>query len=320
MDKISVIVPVYNIEQYIGECLESLACQTYENYEVLVINDGSPDHSEEVIKPFLRDKRFRYLKKKNGGLSSARNFGMDHATGEYLAFVDGDDYVEPNYLEELYHTIKENHVDIAVCSFERNYPKKISYNPIGLSEVLSFRCPAAWNKLYKKSLLDQYEIRFPEGLWYEDLHFTTRAIMVGSVAVTEKYLYHYRQTSTSIMHTYDDRIFQIYQVISEIHEFAKQNDVYEIHYDSLLFATVYHVLIGTTYRASFHKDFSVSMVEENANFVAKMYPEWYNNNSMKDNLSGNLSLAFQIFLFLMHHHSYRLIALLFKMFHRFVNL
>lgn len=320
MDKISVIVPVYNIEEYIGECLESLACQTYSNFEVLIVNDGSPDHSEEVIKPFLQDKRFRYLTKKNGGLSSARNYGMDHATGDFYAFVDGDDYVEPNYLEVLYETLKENNTDISVCSFERNYPKKVSYNPITMQDVLNFRCPAAWNKLYKRSLIDDNHIRFPEGLWYEDLHFSTRAIMMGSVSVSSEYLYHYRQNDNSIMHTYDDRIFQIYQVMEEICAFAKDRGVYKTHQDHLENACVYHILIGTTYRASFHPDNSPSKISEISNFVAKMYPEWYNNNSIKNSSSKTMSVFYRIFLFLMYHHMYRVIYILFKLFHRFVSL
>lgn len=320
MDKISVIVPVYNIEEYIGECLESLAHQTYSNFEVLVVNDGSPDNSENVIKPFLKDKRFRYLKKKNGGLSSARNYGMDYATGDFYAFVDGDDYVEPNYLEVLYQTLSSNHTDISVCSFERNYPSKVSYNLVSEQDVLNFRCPAAWNKLYKRSVIDENNIRFPEGLWYEDLHFSTRAIMVGTVSVTDEFLYHYRQNENSIMHTYDDRIFQIYQVMEEVISFAQDREVYKAHKGNLEHACVYHILIGTIYRASFHPDFSINMIKQIANFVAKKYPEWYNNNSIKNSAQGVMSGFFRIYLFLMHHHMYRLIYILFKLFHRFVNL
>lgn len=316
MDKISVIVPVYNVSSYIADCLESLRRQTFENFEVLIVNDGSPDNSEEIIKPFLKDKRFRYLKKKNGGLSSARNYGIKHVSGDFISFVDGDDSVSPTYLEELYNTIIDNETDIAVCGFLRVYPNKIKENIVSETDVALFRYPAAWNKLYRRSLIMKYQLLFPEGLWYEDLHFSTRALMMGSFAVCDSMLYQYRQNSSSIMHTYDERIYQIYQVIEEIHDFAKENGVYEDYKEQLEFATLYHVLIGTVFRASFMKDFSKENIAKIVDFVAKIYSKWYNNKYIKD----NCSLVYKIFLYLIKHHRYGLVAFLFRKFNRFVNL
>lgn len=311
MDKISVIVAVYNIENYIEECLLSLQNQTIDNYEVLVVNDGSKDNSERVIKKFTIDKKFKYLKKKNGGLSSARNYGLDHATGNYVTFVDGDDYVELNFLEELYNTIKKNNTDISVCAFERNYSDKTNYNDVSMNDVIMYRFPAAWNKMYKKDIIDKYNLRFPDGLWYEDLHFSTRALMLSSFSITNKYLYHYRQNDNSIMHTYDDRIFQMYDVLEEITDFAKKNNLYEEQMEQIEFAKVYHILAGTTYRASFHKNFSPKMIKQIFNKVNDENPKWHKNKYIK-----NLSLIFRVFLFIMSLHQFFLIYIFLKLFNK----
>ena len=92
--KFSIVIPVYNVEGYIEKCLNSIKIQTYSNFEVIIVNDGSPDNSEKKIKTFLKDKRFKYYKKENGGLSDARNYGIKYTTGDYLLFVDSDDYID----------------------------------------------------------------------------------------------------------------------------------------------------------------------------------------------------------------------------------
>ena len=116
---ISVIIPVYNAEKYLEQCLNSIKNQTYKNFEVIIVNDGSKDNSEVICKRFSEDdSRFRYFSKENGGVSSARNFGLDNANGHYITFIDGDDWVEHNHLEILIKSIAENNSDIAICSYK----------------------------------------------------------------------------------------------------------------------------------------------------------------------------------------------------------
>ncbi len=313
MDKISVIVSVYNIEKYIGKCLSSLQNQTYDDFEVLAVDDGSTDQSSKVIKPFLKDSRFRYLKKKNGGLSDARNYGMKQASGKYIAFVDGDDYVEEDYLEKLHQAIQGK--SISICEFVRDYPKQVRYNAIREEDVSLFRYPAAWNKLYEKALLDQYHIEFPVGKFYEDLEFTSKVIMVGSYRVLHESLYHYMQNEGSIMHTYDERIFHIYDVFENLTDFAKQQGIYEREKEHLEFASVYHILVGTMYRASFLKNFRRSMVKSIVKHVEESYPKWYNNSYIKD-----LPISFRVMLFFLRIHAYFLVMILYRLFHNFVRL
>lgn len=116
---ISVIIPVYNAEKYLEQCLNSIKNQTYKNFEVIIVNDGSKDNTDSICKKFAQsDSRFRYFSKENGGVSSARNFGLDNANGHYITFIDGDDWVEHNHLEILIKSITENNSDIAICSYK----------------------------------------------------------------------------------------------------------------------------------------------------------------------------------------------------------
>ncbi len=315
MDKISVIVSVYNIENYIEKCLTSIQEQTYENFEVLIIDDGSKDQSPSKIKPFLNDRRFLYFRKKNGGLSDARNYGMKKASGKYLVFVDGDDFLFPTYLEKLYQTIIEESVSVCVCEFVRDYPDKVKYNAISAQDVTLFRYPAAWNKMYEKALLDQNKIFFPVGKFYEDLEFTSKVLMISNFAIIHEPLYHYFQNGNSIMHTYDERIFHIYDVLDHLVSFAKERDVYEQKKPYLEFAFIYHILIGTMYRASFLKNFRVQMIRDIVKHVEENYPEWYNNEYLQD-----LPISFRMMLFLIRIRAYLVVRVLFGLFHNFVRL
>ena len=117
---ISIVIPIYNAEKYLEECLNSIKSQTYKNFEVIMVNDGSKDDSETICMNFLRsDSRFRYLKKANGGVSSARNLGLDNVKGDYITFIDADDWVDENYLDLLITTVKKNHSDIVVSSYKQ---------------------------------------------------------------------------------------------------------------------------------------------------------------------------------------------------------
>ena len=129
MPKISIIVPVYNVEKYIERCLKSLVNQTLQDIEIIIVNDGSQDKSEEIIEKYVKENhnKIKYYEKSNGGLSSARNYGIEYATGEYIAFLDSDDYVETNMYEEMYNLAKKENADMVECDYiwEWEFGKKI---------------------------------------------------------------------------------------------------------------------------------------------------------------------------------------------------
>ena len=210
-EKISVIVPVYNLENEIKKCLMSLVFQKCSNYEVIVVDDGSSDGTAEVLDSY--QKKFDVIEvfhTKNGGLSSARNFGVRKASGEYIAFIDGDDYVDPQFLSILYQTIKRDGADIAVCGFA-DMKKIIQYHSSKKDFCLSGKDATirlltkqdnleivAWNKLYKKSFFDK--IKYPKGEIYEDTLTTYKLFSTAEkVSYTSEVLYNHTFRAESIM-------------------------------------------------------------------------------------------------------------------------
>ena len=213
---ISIVIPVYNTEKYLGGCLNSIQNQTYKNFEVILVNDGSMDHSESICMDFVKvDTRFKYFTKVNGGASSARNFGLDNVTGDFITFIDSDDWVDENHLEVLLNNIKENNSDMAVSSIKkfdnvrnfefRVYSKQekylLNYNKLNREEFLvilpklihaSNSYKIAVSKLFKKELVT--DVRFDESIVYgEDLDFFFKLYnKVNSISYVDEVTYIYR--------------------------------------------------------------------------------------------------------------------------------
>ena len=203
---ISIIVPIYNSGRYLRQCLDSIINQSYKNFEVLLINDGSVDDSAMICKEYVeKDSRIRYFENENGGVSSARNFGIKHSRGEYITFIDSDDWVEPNYLEIFYKTIKEKDADIIVanyCTFRENdamflfhvaetnealvfQPDDAFFNYMFSTFGTDISWGSACSKLFKKSLFER--LYFSEDIsWAEDFDLMYKLFLVSKCIV---YLY-----------------------------------------------------------------------------------------------------------------------------------
>lgn len=215
--KISVIVPVYKVEKYLRRCLKSIQDQSFRDFEVLVINDDSPDRSIWIAKEFAKnDKRFRVFSKPNGGLSDARNFALDRVRGEYVSFVDGDDHIHKDFLKIMYGLCRDNHADMAYCKFWYSYFNTglIFPRPSGAKSGVMSREKAvkelirdrmfqsyAWNKLYKTELFSKYDIRYPY-MYFEDIATSVRLLhRSNKLAVTSRRLYYYEKRFGSIVGT-----------------------------------------------------------------------------------------------------------------------
>lgn len=213
---VSVIVPIYRVEKYLKKCIKSIKQQTYSNLEIILVDDGSPDGCPEICDmEAQKDSRIIVIHKENGGLSSARNAGIDAAQGEYIAFVDSDDYISEKFIEILLDMCLDNEADIAQCDFlavnekSQTLPWKRHQRVeicSGREAVHRFCCAGdavkyivAWNKLYKKQLFTN--IRYPLNKIHED-EFTTYKILwkAHKVAITTSYLYYYLQRKDSIMY------------------------------------------------------------------------------------------------------------------------
>lgn len=210
---ISIIVPVYNVQDYLSACMDSILSQTYQKYEIILVDDGSTDRSGWICDEYTKkDSRIRVVHKENGGLSSARNAGIDVAQYDILSFIDSDDYIKPTFLEQLIQPFNEDEdIDLSCCRYVKSTeePEAMtsdSYTTCLPAELLNVIYDTkienisfvTWNKLYKKSLFET--IRFPEGKIHED-EFTTYKLIYFSkkCAVVQQQLYVYRIRENSIM-------------------------------------------------------------------------------------------------------------------------
>ena len=211
--KFSIVVPVYNVEKYIDKCLKSIKNQSYKNFEVIIVNDGSKENEEKIINKYLSDKRFSYYKKKNGGLSDARNYGVKYITGDYLIFIDSDDYIEKDLLKQIDKNLKDNKVDIlkyAVRVVEEdgtlireshnncfsNVSKEDAIKNILKDEFIE----PAWMYAYKVSFWKENKFLYPIGKIHEDYALTPIILSRAETLMSIDYSgYNYVQRENSIM-------------------------------------------------------------------------------------------------------------------------
>ena len=215
MAEVSIIVPVYQVEKYIRQCVDSILAQTFTDFELILVDDGSKDRSGQICDEYAAmDRRVKVIHKENGGLSDARNRGMDQAAGNYFMFIDSDDYIAPTMLECLYKNILIEDADLAICNFLYLFEndRKKDFSTSMKSEVLcakeifynrkNERCygiwTVAWNKLYKKETFG--EVRFRFGKYHEDEFWANDIYQLDIKIVTiPECLYYYRQRDNSIM-------------------------------------------------------------------------------------------------------------------------
>lgn len=211
--KVSIIVPVYNVEKYLPECLDSLIAQTLKEIEIICINDGTKDNSLQILELYkIKDNRIKIINQENQGLSATRNNGIKTASGEYIAFVDSDDWVDNDYFEKLYNAAKKYDSDVAIGDFYRQgkilKSKKLKLTTTEFytdsaqkaKQALVPKYNYVWNKLYRKTFLIKNNFFFPEGKYYEDMYWTIRVLKESNGIVTvPKTFYHYRKVRGSIV-------------------------------------------------------------------------------------------------------------------------
>lgn len=246
--KVSVIIPVYNVEKYIEECLESVVNQTLKEIEIIIVNDGTKDNSMKRIERFLSDKRIIIINKGNGGLSSARNAGLEIARGEYISFVDSDDFIEENMLKELYNGSEKADIVFSNVMLYDEITKKIKKR-MKLNYKLSkenkgfyfwrYMGTEVWNKIYKRDFLKKENIKFVENILYEDIPFGLYSLFLASkVKYINKYHYYYRiNRENSIMNMEHKKeklyisIGKILEEISKLKNRIKNNKFIELRLD-----------------------------------------------------------------------------------------
>ncbi|MSS20121.1 glycosyltransferase family 2 protein [Pseudoramibacter porci] len=238
---ITVIVPVYNVEKYLNDCVQSIVSQTYRNLEIILVDDGSPDNCGKICDNLAKeDSRIKVIHKKNGGLSDARNAGINIATGKYITFIDSDDFIFADMIKSFVNCAEENHADLVSaqhvrCEQDDNY-KEFNFNRWSYSDVQQHVIhgnnegmrqflysndigTAAWSKLYKRSLFK--DVRYPYGKYHEDTYTTYKLVALCNTIVSlNQPLYVYRKNNASIMNEpFSDKRFNMVEGKLEQAEF-----------------------------------------------------------------------------------------------------
>lgn len=257
MIKVSVIVPVYNTEIYLRKCIDSLLNQSFKDYEIIIINDCSKGNADEIIGEY-NDKKIKYIKNKvNKGIGYNRNLGIKRAKGDYVCFIDSDDYVKYDFIEKMYNKCISDNLDMCVCDFSYIYENKniktvkicnfentnLSLNPKLLTQINLGPC----NKLFKRNMLIKNKIEFSENLKYEDLPFVAVALGTSDkIGKINQSLNIFRVHENSETTTRDERIFDIYKQLDTIRGFYKDKN--NEYLDELTVSIIFNYTIQQRYQ------------------------------------------------------------------------
>lgn len=281
---ISIIVPIYNAEKYLNKCIKSILNQTKKELEIILINDGSTDNSEKIIKNY-KDKRIKYFKNKNQGIGKTRNFGIEKSSGKYIMFLDSDDFLEKNACELLFNKAENNNLDLVICDFYKIFDNEnieevrqpnfsdstLKDNPNILNENL-----APWAKLYKKELIKKNNIQFVENLKYEDAPFTVEALdranKIGKVNSCLIYYLIHEKSETTVR---DKRVFDILKIIDKIRKYAKNKKYLTEQVDYLTVRILTNYTIQQ--RNQLDKKTAMKFIDEAFSYLRQEIPDYRNN-------------------------------------------
>ena len=286
MKTVSVIVPAYNVEKYIGKCLDSLVAQTLENMEIIVVNDSSTDGTQGIVDAYAEkypELIFPYIKP-NGGIASVRNFALTKVNGEYFGFLDSDDFAEIEMFELLYLKAKEENSDIVSSNFFWEYPNKTVIGHDGpydgKKDMLVKAMATLWSKIYRTEFVEKLNITFPTGYRYEDVYFLyCIAPYTDKVAYVPRPFVHYVQREGSITHANDSRVKDMIHVFREIQTFYKDKKIYEEYKDELEYLYTRFFLGNSLLRTLQidNKQFRNNLVDETWNLLNTLFPNWKDN-------------------------------------------
>ena len=297
--KVSVIVPIYNTKNYICECLDSLVFQTLDEIEIIAVDDGSTDGTTDIIKEYAEKypQKIKAFFKENGGQADARNLGLSHAEGEYLGFVDSDDWVDPEMYFEMYEKAKSEDADIVICDTTDHYPDRDVYHHASSFTDKFKVTPSACNKIFKREFVGG--IRFPVGLWYEDFEFTTKNLMLTEkISVIHKGFYHCHCREVSTMtNNNSQKNLDMITVIDNLIDFANQNSLSEKYKDTFEYLHIDHILISTINRLQAQQNREKKAVIKTMRKVVKeRYPNFYKGKIFRDMPRNRKIIAFLNFI------------------------
>lgn len=295
MKLVSIIVPIYNVEEFIEACVESILNQTYHNIEVILVNDGSTDSSFDKIQKYINDPRIEIINQKNQGLGGARNTGLKQANGEYIVFVDSDDTIEPTMIEEMENLAEKKDLDIVCCDYARVNEKGKSlevykipleedrlYIPNKDKEIL-LQDPSACNKMFRKDLFEKLNILFPTRVWYEDLRTTPKLLARATrVEIIHKPFYRYLQRGGSIMNSKTlQRQRESLEAMEDLFNYFKDNGLDQLYSKELEYLCIAHIFVYGINRLARISN-SKNMITEFKNYTYSHFPNFHNNPYLSD--------------------------------------
>ena len=320
MVKVSVIVPVYNVEKYLGECLDSVINQTFEDIEIICVNDGSTDKSLEILNDYAgRDNRIKVFTQENKKQGAARNFGLDKSSGDYVYFMDSDDYIDLSTIEKLYNNAVSNNSDIVVSKIARftDGSNKINYSIPGFDFETQFknvdfndftfdyndikqyvlnRSFAPWMKLFKKEFLLENNLQFKEYLAFEDVLFHVQTFLKAErISFSPNFFYYYRNNPNSTMNTSENGL-DIFKIIDFVQQYLIENefmDEFNDEFDLFKVVQILNYIISTKSEEYFQKakmefskiDFSSNSLKDA--FLLKRFDLVINSDTLIDYIEGS---------------------------------
>ena len=316
MPKVSVIVPIYNVEKYLETCIESLINQTLEDIEIILVNDGSKDNSAAIAKKYATKypEKIVYLEKENGGLGDARNYGMPYAKGEYIAFLDSDDYVEKDMYEEMLNKAIEENSDMVECDFWWEHPNKkkedIGVLYEGKHEALVKARVVAWNKLIRKDIIDKYDIQFPKRYKYEDVEFFYKLNPhLNKISFIKKSFIHYIQRDNSLSNSQNERTKEIFYVLDNVIKYYKKQGIYDEYEQELEYIYARYLLCSSLLRIVKIKDKTIrnELLKKTWDNLNNNFPNWKKNRILNTERSGK-----NLYIRSVNRFTYKLYSVIFR--------
>ena len=281
---ISIIVPIYNAEKYLNKCIDSIINQSKKELEIILINDGSTDNSENIIKKY-DDKRIKYFKNKNQGIGKTRNFGIEKVTGKYLMFLDSDDFLELNACEKMFEKAEKDKLDIVICDYYRYFDngnkeevKLPNFKNSSLKDNTDIICEhlSPWAKIYRTDLIKNNNIKFVENLKYEDAPFVIEALdcakKIGKVNLPLNYYVIHEKSETTVR---DEKVFDIIQIIDIIRKYTKNKKYLKEKIDKLTVRIITNYTIQQ--RMQEDKNVGIRFINEAFSYLKKEVPDYKNN-------------------------------------------